>query len=139
MLTVEGYQRLLEVCPQLGPSPEGMARVRLKVLSGREAIAEDARLSSIQFEEEFLTERQAVAEDLMLGARLARGLDESLVSHAQDLLGDAFEVTLDRLMEEGYLSGSLAPTEKGWLLGNELYGELWDLAGDTETLVRRSS
>ena len=116
-----------------------MTRVRLKVLSGREAIAQDARLSSVQFEEEFLTERQAVAEDLMLGARLARGLDEGPVSYAQDLLGDAFEVTLDRLMEEGYLSDSLSPTEKGWLLGNELYGELWDLAGDTETFARRSS
>lgn len=139
MLTVEGYQRLLEACPQLGPLPEGMTRVRLKVLSGREAIAADARLSSVQFEEEFLTERQAVAEDLMLGARLARGLDEGLVSYAPDLFGDAFEVTLDRLMEEGYLSDSLSPTEKGWLLGNELYGELWDLAGDTETFVRRNS
>ena len=104
---------MLEICPQLGPLPEGMTRVRLKVLSGREAIAQDARLSSVQFEEEFLTERQAVAEDLMLGARLARGLDEGLVSYAQDLLGDASEVTLDRLMEEGYLSDSLRPRRRG--------------------------
>ena len=138
MLTAEGYQRILEVCPQLGPLPKGVSRVRLKVLSEGKAIADGARLSSLSFEEEFLTERQAAAEDLMLGARLACGLDFGLVSYARAILGKAFDQTLERLRGEGYLDGSLAPTEKGWLLGNELYGELWNLAGDTETLVRRS-
>lgn len=139
MLTREGYLRLMEACPQLGPLPEGMSRVRLKVLSGRREIAEDSRLSSLVFEEEFLTERQAAAEDLMLGARLACGLDAGLVAYARDLLGHSVDETLNRLVREGYLNGFLAPTEKGWLLGNELYGELWDLAGRGDTLVRRSS
>ena len=139
MLTREGYLRLMEACPQLGPLPEGMSRVRLKVLSGRREIAEDSRLSSLVFEEEFLTERHAAAEDLMLGARLASGLDAGLVAYARDLLGHSVDETLNRLVCEGYLNGFLAPTEKGWLLGNELYGELWDLAGRGDTLVRRSS
>ena len=91
------------------------------------------------FEEEFLTERQAVAEDLMLGARLASGLDAGLVAYARNLLGQSVDETLNRLVREGYLNDALAPTEKGWLLGNELYGELWDLAGGGDTLVRRSS
>ena len=26
--------------------------------------------------------------------------------------------------------GSLCPTQKGWLLGNELFGIMWDMAGD---------
>ena len=138
MLTAEGYMRLLETCPQLGPLPEGMARVRLKVLSGRDKISGDARLSSLAFEEEFLTQRQAAAEDLMLGARLACGFDAGLVAYARDLLGTPVDETLERLVREGYLDDALAPTEKGWLLGNELYGEFWDLAGDTETVVRRS-
>lgn len=139
MLTVEGYKRLLEACPQLGPIPEGMTRARLKVVSGREEIARGASLSSLALEEEFLTERQAVAEDLMLGARLACGLDAGLVAYARELLGPCVDETLDRLVREGFLSDALAPTQRGWLLGNELYGELWDLAGDTETLTRRSA
>lgn len=139
MLTREGYLRLMEVCPQLGPLPECMSRVRLKVLSSRQEIAEDPQLPSLKFEEEFLTERQAAAEDLMLGARLASGLDAGLVAYARDLLGQSVDETLARLVREGYLSDALAPTEKGWLLGNELYGELWDLADGCETLVRRSS
>lgn len=139
MLTAEGYKRLLEACPQLGPLPEGMARARLKVVSGREEIARDASLSSLAFEEEFLTERQAAAEDLMLGARLACGLDAGLVDYTHDPLGPSVDGRLERLVREGYLDESLAPTQKGWLLGNELYGELWDLADDTETVVRRSA
>ncbi len=138
MLTAEGYLRLLEVCPQLGPLPDGMTRVRLKVLSGRDEISNNRGLASLSFEEEFLTERQAVAEDLMLGARLARDLDAGLVSYARSILGPSLDERLERLVGEGRLDDSLAPTEKGWLLGNELYGGLWDLAGDTETLVRRS-
>lgn len=139
MLTAEGYKRLLEACPQLGPLPEGMARARLKVISGREEVARGATLSSLAFEEEFLTERQAVAEDLMLGSRLACGLDARLVAYARELLGPCVDETLDRLVREGYLDDALAPTQKGWLLGNELYGELWDLAGDTGTATRRST
>lgn len=139
MLTAEGYKRLLEACPQLGPLPEGMARARLKVISGREEIARGASLSSLAFEEEFLTERQAVAEDLMLGARLACGLDAGLVACAHDVLGPSVDGTLDHLVREGYLDDALAPTQRGWLLGNELYGELWDLAGDTGTVTRRSA
>lgn len=138
MLTVEGYLRLLEACPQLGPLPEGMARARIKVLSGREEIAADPRLSSLEFEEEFLTERQAAAEDLMLGARLACGLDAGLVCYARDLFGPSLDETLGRMIREGYLDDALAPTERGWLLGNELYAGLWGLAGDTQTIVRRS-
>jgi hypothetical protein len=116
-----------------------MARARLKVISGREEVARGATLSSLAFEEEFLTERQAVAEDLMLGARLACGLDAGLVAYARELLGPCVDETLDRLVREGYLDDALAPTQKGWLLGNELYGELWDLAGDTGTVTRRST
>ena len=139
MLTAEGYKRLLEACPQLGPLPEGMTRARLRVVSGRDQIAANGRLSSLAFEEEFLTERQAAAEDLMLGARLACGLDAGLVAYTHDLLGESVDKTLNRLVREGFLSDALTPTQRGWLLGNELYGELWDLAGDTETLTRRSA
>ena len=39
--------------------------------------------------------------------------------------------TIDKLVEEGLAAWSedrLRPTERGWLLGNELYGALFDLA-----------
>ena len=39
--------------------------------------------------------------------------------------------TIGELIEEGlaaWSEGRLRPTERGWLLGNELYGALFDLA-----------
>lgn len=66
----------------------------------------------------------------MLGARLSRGLDTGLVRHARGLL-PGLDDCLGALVRDGYLrdsAGVYAPTQDGWLLGNELYGRLWDLA-----------
>lgn len=66
----------------------------------------------------------------MLGARMRVGLDPGLVAHARRLL-PSLDERLDGLVTDGYLTaraGRLAPTERGWLLGNELYERLWDLA-----------
>ena len=131
MLDVEGYLRLLEVCPQLPATPVETQRVRLTVETPRRELSEDPRLCALSFSLEFLTEPQAVAEDLMLGARLVEGLRPELVVRARELFGGRFDDTIDDLLARGLLaekSGRLAPTERGWLLGNELYGPLWDLA-----------
>ena len=67
----------------------------------------------------------------MLGARLVEGLRPELVSRARELFGVRFDDTIDALLARDLLAdknGRLAPTEQGWLLGNELYGALWDLA-----------
>lgn len=131
MLDVEGYLRLLEVCPQLPAISVETQRVRFTVETPRRELADDPRLCSLSFSLEFLTEPQAVAEDLMLGARLVEGLRPELVVRARDLFGGRFDDTVDDLLARGLLaekSGRLAPTEQGWLLGNELYGPLWDLA-----------
>ena len=81
---------------------------------------------------ESLTAREAAAEDLMLGARLVEGLDLGLLGHAREALPTgALDACLEGLLVDGLLSerdGRLAPTESGWLLGNELYERLWDLA-----------
>ena len=131
MLDLKGYLRLREACPRLPEPPSGVVRVRLTVRTGRWELAADPRLSSLSFSLEFLTGPQAIAEDLMLGARLVAGLRPELVSQAREAFGSRLDATLEALLGDGLLverDGRLAPTERGWLLGNELYGALWDLA-----------
>ena len=134
MLTRKGYERLRGACcPQLPELVGEVARVRLTIASGRAEIARDSRMESLRFSTELLDERQAAAEDLMLGARLSRGISPGLLAHARDVLGEAnVDDVVSRVVGEGLASwtqdGFLAPTERGWLLGNELYGELWGLA-----------
>lgn len=131
MLTLEGYSRLRVLCPQLPTLDQPCARVRLTVRSGRRQIADDPSPAALSFSLELLDEAQAAAEDLMVGARLVRGLDPGLVDHARDVLGARVDEALSSLLDEGLLheaDGRLAPTERGWLLGNELCGALWDLA-----------
>ena len=131
MLDLEGYLRLCAVCPRLPEAPADTARVRLTTETGRRELADGPRLSATSFSLEFLNESQAVAEDLMLGARLVEGLRPELVRRARELFGARLDDTVDDLLARGLLAergGRLAPTERGWLLGNELYGALWDLA-----------
>ena len=131
MLDLKGYLRLREACPRLPEPPSGVVRVRLTVRTGRRELAADPRLSSLSFSLEFLTGPQAIAEDLMLGARLVAGLRSELVSRAREVFGARLDATLEALLGDGLLverDDRLAPTERGWLLGNELYGALWDLA-----------
>ena len=134
MLTREGYERLRgSCCPQLPKLPGEVARVRLTVESGREEVAREPRMESLRLSTEPLDERQAAAEDLMLEARLSRGISPGLLAHAQAVLDQKnVEAVLGRVVKRGLAAwsddGWLAPTEDGWLLGNELYGELWGLA-----------
>lgn len=131
MLDLKGYLRLREACPRLPKPPSGVVRVRLTVRTGRGELAADPRLSALSFSLEFLTGPQAIAEDLMLGARLVAGLRPELVSRAREVFGARLDGVLEALLGDGLLverDGRLAPTERGWLLGNELYGALWDLA-----------
>lgn len=127
MLTLKGYSRLCEACPRLPSAPLGCARVRLTMTSPRGLVARDPRLASQGFSLEFLDAAQAAAEDLMLGARLSEGLDLGLLAHARALLGGSLDDCLEGLVARGLLARAgrrLAPTGKGWLLGNELYGRL---------------
>lgn len=131
MLDLKGYLRLRRGCPRLPEPPSNAARVRLTIRTGRRELAENPRLSTLSFSLEFLSEAQALAEDLMLGARLVDGLRPELVLRARELFGTKFDDTIDDLLAQELLAekdGRLAPTERGWLLGNELYGALWDLA-----------
>ena len=126
MLNLEGYLRLSEACPQLPAAPVDARRVRLTIETPRRELAQDPRLCALSFSLEFLSAPQAVAEDLMLGARLTEGIGPALVSRARSLLGPALDDTRADLLDRALLVERGA--EKGWLLGNELYGALWGLA-----------
>ena len=63
------------------------------------------------------------------------GISPELIACVRSLVGDGrVDDTVSGLLDKGLLAegagGLLVPTHSGWLLGNELYGPLWDLAHD---------
>lgn len=88
-----------------------------------EGTAARIRYSSQDGELELLSRREAWAEDLMLGMRLTNGIEASRLDSVPEARNDLIERGLVALQE-----GRLVPTHDGWLLGNELFGALWDLA-----------
>lgn len=77
-----------------------------------------------------LDRRQMVAEDLMLAMRMTRGIsDEQLRAAALHLpkVQVTFFVLEQRHLIE-HIDGRWKPTLGGWLLGNELFGAIYDLA-----------
>ena len=138
MLTAAEYDVFAKVNTSLPKRPQNAVRVRLVALDAPRKIAEGASLFSTEFDVEFLTQREAVAEDLMLHARLMEPISASLLDESEQVFGalhlhDVFDASvLDGLLvhvdaANSRTGTSYKPTEKGWLLGNELYGRLWDL------------
>ena len=138
MLTAPEYDMLAEKNTSLPARPQDAARARLVVLDSPRKIGEGASLFSTQFDVEFLTHREAVAEDLMLHARLMEPISPALLVESELVFGASrLQDVLDLCVHDGLLDCVYAdaldgaktyrPTEKGWLLGNELYGRLWDL------------
>ena len=140
MLTCEAYQRLRSAWSELPAIGDDVARVRLTITSGRQSYAETSSLAQLHADLELLDEAQAAAEDLMLGMRMAAGVNPGLVEHARRVLGaQRVDDVLERCVARelvAWQGGRLVPTHEGWLLGNELYGELWGLA---EGSVRTAS
>lgn len=138
MLTREAYQRLRTVYPQLPELDDDVARIRLAMTSGACEIAQGKR-EERAFDLELLDEAQAAAEDLMLGMRMSAGANPGLVGHARAVLGEhALDTAVAACVKRGLATWDgtrLVPTHEGWLLGNELYGTLWDLApGEVRTV-----
>jgi oxygen-independent coproporphyrinogen-3 oxidase len=77
-----------------------------------------------------LDRRQMCAEDLMMKMRMCAGVSEEEVRAAALLLPDVLEVfrglVRDHLVKRE--NGRYTPTLGGWLLGNELYGRIYELA-----------
>ena len=132
MLTLEGYGALRKVCPQLSEPGDGVRRVRLTCIDRRHELAAARSMADLHFDLEFLSEAQTAAEDLMLGMRLVRGVEPGLVDHARTVLGEsAVDEALSWCEAQGLVAHKgprWVPTDRGWLLGNILYGRMWDLA-----------
>ena len=134
MLGKDAYELLRLAVPALPEPDEDAARFRLTVLSGAREVADARRLADLRFDVEQMSAREAAAEDLMLGMRMARGVGEDLIEGARGLIPDrALDGAVETAIAEGLArrrDGRLVPTERGWLMGNELYGLFWDLAHD---------
>lgn len=142
MLNAEDFDRLAGLFP--GVSSRGDAyRVRLVQRD------DDAKA----FEAEYLSQREAAAEDLMLACRMTRGVTSDLLVRAACVIPtDELVAACDRSLElglatwvrdgvEGYagriaskdviagrVRARLAPTHLGWLDGNVLFELFWGLA-----------
>lgn len=124
MLSAGEFAGVADLFPGVEPAA-GAARVRL-------VQRDDA---GTRFEAECLTAREAVAEDLMLAMRMTAGAGRALVGQARAAFGPAFDRAAATACAEGLAAwdaatGALAPTERGWLRGNELFGLMWGLAGE---------
>lgn len=77
-----------------------------------------------------LDRRQMCAEDLMMKMRMTRGVSDEELFKAAALIPEAIDV-FNSLVRDNLVSredGRWKPTFGGWLLGNELYGRIYDLA-----------
>lgn len=87
-----------------------------------------------EFDHEFLTPREAMAEDLMLACRMTYGIGPELLARAVRVVpANELSAACDRAVERklaAWDNGTLKPTHLGWLDGNELFGIFWDLAAD---------
>lgn len=142
MLDAEDFDRLAGLFP--GVSSRGDSyRVRL-VQRDDDATA---------FEAEYLSQREAAAEDLMLSCRMTGGVASDLLVRAACVIpADELAAACDRALElglatwvpetlgvhegpfasadvvAGHVRAHLAPTHLGWLDGNVLFELFWDLA-----------
>lgn len=142
MLDAEDFDRLAGLFP--GVSSRGDAhRVRL-------VQRDDAATA---FEAEYLSQREAAAEDLMLACRMTRGVGPDLLVRAACVIPTGeLSAACDRALElglatwvpdgvEGYAAriapkdviagrahARLVPTHLGWLDGNVLFELFWGLA-----------
>lgn len=117
--------------------PADTARLRFTLTGAPEAYARPCTTQQLRADYECLNLREALAEDLMLGLRMSRGIGADLIASARRAgMGLELDQACHRSVEQGLAretaTGGLAPTTQGWLLGNQLYGIFWDLASPPE-------
>ena len=110
---------MVGLCRECGPD---VARVRYA-----ERADIDAWLTGVPAEIETLTAQEARREDVMLGLRLTCGVLESQVAEAgvTHILESLAERGLVELAK-GAGESRWRTTHSGWLLGNEVFGEVWN-------------
>lgn len=80
---------------------------------------------------ETMGEREAALEDAMLAFRRSDGLPARKAAelcHVVSELGPVLETLMGEGLVDRTADGSLVPTERGWLMGNEIFGAIWGLA-----------
>ena len=142
MLDAEDFDRLAGLFPDV-PARGDAHRVRL--------VQRDDGATA--FEAEYLTQREAAAEDLMLACRMTRGVASDLLVRASCVIPTGeLAAACDRALELGLATwvtdhveghagrvtskdviagrarARLAPTHLGWLDGNVLFELFWGLA-----------
>ena len=142
MLDAEDFDRLAGLFPGVAPRGD-FHRERLVQRN------DDATI----FDAEYLTHREAAAEDLMLACRMTRGVDSDLLVRAARVIpADELTAACDRALELGLAAwvpeygdthagpiasvdviagrtcARLAPTHLGWLDGNVLFELFWGLS-----------
>ena len=142
MLDAEDFDRLAGLFPDVLARGDAY-RVRL-------VQRDDAATT---FDAEYLSQREAAAEDLMLACRMTRGIGPDLLVRAARVIpADELAAACDRALElglatwvpetlgvhegpftsadvlAGHVRARLAPTHLGWLDGNVLFELFWDLA-----------
>ncbi len=142
MLDAEDFDRLAGLFPDV-PARGDAHRVRL--------VQRDDGAKA--FEAEYLSHREAAAEDLMLACRMTRGVaSDLLVRAARAIPAEELTAVCDRALELGLAAwvpehgdthagpiasddvvagrscARLAPTHLGWLDGNMLFELFWGLA-----------
>ena len=76
----------------------------------------------------FIASKKFIAAEGGLGRIV--WLPKELKEQMREKLDAAVALACKDDLAELDATGSLCPTQKGWLLGNELFGIMWDTAGD---------
>lgn len=100
--------------------------VRVRYVCDVDDVAYAAALGCVPVDCEILSAYEAQVEDLMLGMRRSIGVSREEV----ECVAGAAEVfaRLEELGLVAYADGRLVPTQRGWLMGNEVFAAIWDLA-----------
>ncbi len=104
---------------------------RIRIQAAADTAAYISSMGRPAWSADVMDARVAVLEDVMLAFRRSAGLDRGFAARALKAVPQLADV-LRTLQEEGLVAragdGSYVPTQRGWLMGNRVFGAIWDLA-----------
>ncbi len=153
MLSARTFRELRNCFPGVSVPSEGAERIRLvqrddearrfdvEALSRREAVVEDFMLAlriragagtglvqEVMDEVGTLPVRRAMQSIGAVGLGAWELMDSARLDFLLGRDGDRAEKVARGARRAGLADLRFVPTERGWLMGNELYGRVWDLA-----------
>jgi oxygen-independent coproporphyrinogen-3 oxidase len=122
MIETEGLDRATSAGPGGLPLPSATdARARFTQVRDAIAYIRDPLRSIVEVE--YLTAEEVMREDVMLGMRLSIGVPAEKTSLA------GLDAVFESLAADGLVQladGRWRTTSRGWLLGNEVFGRIWN-------------